>query len=129
MQTSLSFRTRALFWLLPLSLALTACPPPIHKTDGGLQKDGGSNLDGGLAFCGNGKVDPGEQCDDGNNVNGDGCEADCTPEVVSETCAGVTAPTGAAGTCTVTAGDATKLFTATVLTPGHVYVKKVSSER
>ena len=27
--------------------------------------------------CGNGIVDPGEQCDDGNNVNGDGCDAFC----------------------------------------------------
>ena len=28
--------------------------------------------------CGNGKLDPGEQCDDGNNFNSDGCESDCT---------------------------------------------------
>ncbi|MEO8845530.1 MAG: DUF4215 domain-containing protein [Kofleriaceae bacterium] len=27
--------------------------------------------------CGNGVVDPGEVCDDGNIVNGDGCAADC----------------------------------------------------
>ncbi|MFZ6184744.1 DUF4215 domain-containing protein [Nannocystis pusilla] len=27
--------------------------------------------------CGNGELDPGEQCDDGNAVDGDGCEADC----------------------------------------------------
>jgi cysteine-rich repeat protein len=29
--------------------------------------------------CGNGRLDPGEACDDGNNVSGDGCPADCTP--------------------------------------------------
>jgi cysteine-rich repeat protein/YVTN family beta-propeller protein len=29
--------------------------------------------------CGNGRYDPGEACDDGNNVSGDGCPADCTP--------------------------------------------------
>ena len=29
--------------------------------------------------CGNGRHDPGEACDDGNNVSGDGCPADCTP--------------------------------------------------
>jgi cysteine-rich repeat protein len=29
-------------------------------------------------ICGNGRLDPGEQCDDGNTVNGDGCEASCT---------------------------------------------------
>ncbi|MDC0675874.1 DUF4215 domain-containing protein [Nannocystis radixulma] len=29
--------------------------------------------------CGDGILEPGEQCDDGNDVNGDGCENDCTP--------------------------------------------------
>ena len=29
--------------------------------------------------CGNGILDPGEQCDDGNNIDGDGCDANCTP--------------------------------------------------
>src|SRR5947209_5246490 len=28
--------------------------------------------------CGNGIVDPGEQCDDGNDVNGDTCDSNCT---------------------------------------------------
>ncbi|WP_434418998.1 DUF4215 domain-containing protein [Nannocystis pusilla] len=28
--------------------------------------------------CGNGVLEPGEQCDDGNATPGDGCEADCT---------------------------------------------------
>jgi cysteine-rich repeat protein len=28
--------------------------------------------------CGNGQVEPYEQCDDGNDVAGDGCEPDCT---------------------------------------------------
>ncbi|MCH9683317.1 MAG: cadherin-like domain-containing protein [Deltaproteobacteria bacterium] len=27
--------------------------------------------------CGNGAVDPGESCDDGNQIDGDGCEASC----------------------------------------------------
>jgi len=26
--------------------------------------------------CGNGRIEPGEQCDDGNVVGGDGCAAD-----------------------------------------------------
>jgi cysteine-rich repeat protein len=30
--------------------------------------------------CGNGVIDPGEQCDDGNTFNGDGCSAQCTVE-------------------------------------------------
>ncbi len=29
-------------------------------------------------FCGDGTLDTGESCDDGNNISGDGCEADCT---------------------------------------------------
>ncbi|ATB45325.1 lamin tail domain-containing protein [Corallococcus macrosporus] len=30
------------------------------------------------AVCGNNVVEQGEQCDDGNRTNGDGCESDCT---------------------------------------------------
>jgi len=30
--------------------------------------------------CGNGVVDLGEQCDDGNRVNGDGCSSACRIE-------------------------------------------------
>jgi cysteine-rich repeat protein len=30
--------------------------------------------------CGNGKMDPGEVCDDGNRVGGDGCSVSCTVE-------------------------------------------------
>lgn len=32
-----------------------------------------------LVTCGNGRIDPGEACDDGNNRSGDGCPADCSP--------------------------------------------------
>ena len=32
----------------------------------------------GVSICGNGLVEPGEACDDGNTVAGDGCESDCT---------------------------------------------------
>ena len=32
------------------------------------------------AVCGNGVLEPGEQCDDGNTVNGDGCSATCQTE-------------------------------------------------
>ena len=31
------------------------------------------------AACGDGTVNPGEQCDDGNAIDGDGCDHDCTP--------------------------------------------------
>ena len=33
-----------------------------------------------LSFCGDNVVDPGEQCDDGNAVSGDGCSATCSLE-------------------------------------------------
>jgi cysteine-rich repeat protein len=33
-----------------------------------------------LEPCGNGTVDPGEECDDGNTVGGDGCSATCSDE-------------------------------------------------
>src|SRR5690242_18073018 len=32
------------------------------------------------ATCGNGQIDPGEQCDDGNTTSGDGCSATCQTE-------------------------------------------------
>ena len=39
-------------------------------------------LDAGEDFvCGDGIVEPGEECDDGNRVSGDGCSADCRVEV------------------------------------------------
>jgi len=34
--------------------------------------------------CGNGVVDPGEQCDDGNLTNGDGCSALCGPDTCGD---------------------------------------------
>jgi cysteine-rich repeat protein len=49
--------------------------------------DSGTGDDSGLidpSLCGNGMVDPSEQCDDGNRTNGDGCNNNChftcTPE-------------------------------------------------
>jgi cysteine-rich repeat protein len=33
-------------------------------------------------MCGNGMLDPGEVCDDGNTTNGDGCDNDCTESYV-----------------------------------------------
>ena len=35
---------------------------------------------GVAAFCGNGVVEAGEGCDDGNTTDGDGCSANCTLE-------------------------------------------------
>jgi hypothetical protein len=35
---------------------------------------------GGEGYCGDGRIDTGEECDDGNNWPGDGCSADCEIE-------------------------------------------------
>ncbi len=35
------------------------------------------------SYCGDGSLDVGEECDDGNNVDGDGCSASCTVEAQS----------------------------------------------
>jgi len=38
----------------------------------------------GPGFCGDGNIDAGEQCDDGGNVDGDGCTAACVEEVCGD---------------------------------------------
>jgi cysteine-rich repeat protein len=50
----------------PLPDARTTTPPPL---DAPVTKQ---------AVCGDGTIDPGEQCDDGNTLDGDTCERDCT---------------------------------------------------
>ncbi len=47
----------------------------IDLPEGGAQATGGS-VDT-AAVCGNGELEPGELCDDGGTVDGDGCSADC----------------------------------------------------
>lgn len=80
--------------------------------------------------CGDGVVQAPEQCDDGNAVAGDGCEADCTltpstggnggPTVV-ECPHAMDAPL-ASGVCQATAGTAAQLITGgSVLVPGKIY--------
>ena len=55
--------------------ATTVCMLPV---DAGASDTG---IDGGpVGCCGNGILDPGEQCDDGNTNNGDGCSATCQLE-------------------------------------------------
>ena len=52
--------------------------------------------------CGNGTLDPGEVCDDGNNMSGDGCSSDCQQIEVGYTC-------GTPGqACTSSCGDGIK---------------------
>jgi len=51
----------------------SVCPPGQQCAD-----TGGDQLCI-LVTCGNGRSDPGEACDDGNNRSGDRCPADCSP--------------------------------------------------
>jgi cysteine-rich repeat protein len=51
----------------------------------GAPRDDSAHTDAGAVYsfldtsCGNGTLDPGETCDDGNLVDGDGCDSNCTP--------------------------------------------------
>lgn len=46
-----------------------------------VQQDAAPGQDAVSAFCGNGQLDVGEDCDDGNLLAGDGCSPTCTNEV------------------------------------------------
>ena len=52
---------------------------PTTPSDAGATSDGGETLDIGPA-CGNGRIEPGETCDDANAVAGDGCSSLCELE-------------------------------------------------
>lgn len=52
--------------------------------------DGGTDGGPDAGLCGNGQLDPGEECDDGNTTSGDGCSPGCQTEV----CDGSSCPWG-----------------------------------
>lgn len=54
--------------------------------------------------CGNGVLDPDEQCDDGNRAPGDCCGSDCAFEPLGTTCRPVHASCDVAETCTGLSG-------------------------
>ncbi|MCB9570076.1 MAG: hypothetical protein H6710_23125 [Myxococcales bacterium] len=61
-------------------------------------------------LCGDGVVDPGEACDDGNNVGGDGCDPTCAVEPTGDTDtdgagSGGTGDGSASGSASGTGGD------------------------
>jgi cysteine-rich repeat protein len=68
--------------LAALALALPACAGEISSPSGG---------DDTSATCGNGAVDQGEQCDDGNAAGGDGCSASCQMEATATPALAMTA--------------------------------------
>ena len=71
-------RRRAL-WVIGLALLATGCPDD-DITDGGV--DAGASMDAGPPppRCGDGNRDSDEVCDDGNEVDGDGCSATCASD-------------------------------------------------
>ena len=61
------------------------------------------------ALCGNGTIDPGETCDDGNVIDGDGCSATCQSDVTTMStdggcCSAGTKPSGAIALSLLTVG-------------------------
>ena len=59
-----------------LFVGLLACAPAPVEVQPGARGPGNA------AVCGNGLLEPGEECDDGNLVNGDECSARCRPLLV-----------------------------------------------
>jgi fibro-slime domain-containing protein len=51
-----------------------------HPVGPGAACDGASCVDATMSICGDGVVEPGEQCDDGNSIPGDGCSGVCQIE-------------------------------------------------
>jgi cysteine-rich repeat protein len=60
---------------MPPAISGTVTPPQVTTLDPTLPP-----CPGPTAACGDGNLDPGEQCDDGNNVSCDGCNAACQIE-------------------------------------------------
>jgi cysteine-rich repeat protein len=78
--------------------------------------------------CGDARAEGVEECDDGDNANGDGCSATCQLEDPGSACAGVDAVAGTAlTTIRVTSGlDLPLQVTAPSLDPNRVFVVEQS---
>ena len=62
------------------------CPPTPTPTPTVTPVPATSTRTATPGLCGNGNVDPGEQCDDGNTVSGDCCSATCHFEPAGQSC-------------------------------------------
>ncbi len=56
--------------------------------DGDATGDGDGDATGDGDNCGNGALDNNEECDDGNRIDGDGCDNDCTDTQILQVVAG-----------------------------------------
>ena len=56
------------------------CPDVENPDQEDADGDGIGDACAPMGICGDGTLDPGEQCDDGSNENGDGCSVDCSLE-------------------------------------------------
>lgn len=75
--------------LLSAALLLTGCGGKLDIQFVGSAPDNTQGGDGNVvsATCGDRKVDKGEECDDGDRADGDGCDGTCAPEA-GWTCTG-----------------------------------------
>jgi hypothetical protein len=86
-----TLRTSYFTTSLIFALGLTACSNSSNPSM--------MNPDSGGGFCGNGIVDVGEDCDDGNPTNGDGCDDDCSFSCTSDAACDDGATCNGAETC------------------------------
>ena len=72
-------------------------------------------------ICGNGNVDPGEECDDGNTNNGDGCSSICKwePDIA-------VSPTSWGFGNVVLGNSPTKTFTVSNTGPGDLHITTIT---
>lgn len=59
--------------------ASTTTSDGVGGSGGSTTTTGSGGTGGSAAVCGNGIPEPGEGCDDGNEIEGDGCDSNCTP--------------------------------------------------
>jgi MYXO-CTERM domain-containing protein len=70
------------------------------------------------ALCGNGTIDPGETCDDGNHTDGDGCSSSCAIEACPDS--GGAGPCDGGGCCSATNDPAGPIALSTIVIGGLV---------